>query len=72
MKIISVIYETDFIERILRHLGVWKQYTNPHERKTNAPAHGPIVMEDFDDGWPGYQEPVSCATYFFTKDPGRP
>jgi hypothetical protein len=32
VKIIKVIYQTDFIERILRHLWVWKQYTNPHER----------------------------------------
>ncbi len=58
MKIISLINEPDVIERILRHLGLWKQRPDPFERKTKAPAHGPAVMEDFDDGWPGHEEPV--------------
>jgi hypothetical protein len=58
MKIISLIHEPDVIERILRHLGLWKPHPDPHERKTKAPAHGPLVMEDFDDGWPGYEKPV--------------
>jgi len=58
MKIISLIHEPDVIERILRHLGLWKHHNDPHEGKIKAPADGPVVMEDFDDGWPGYEEPV--------------
>jgi hypothetical protein len=58
MKIISLIHEADVIERILRHLGLWKQPPDPHEGKIKAPADGPVVMEDFEDGWPGYEEPV--------------
>jgi hypothetical protein len=46
------------IERILRHLGLWNQQTAPPERKTKAPEHGPVVIEDFDDGWPAYEEPA--------------
>jgi len=58
MKIISLIHEPDVIERILRHPGLWKQHPQPHETKTKVPADGPVVLDDFDDGWPGYEEPV--------------
>jgi hypothetical protein len=58
MKIISLIHEPDVIECILRHLGSRKQHPGPLEAKTKAPAGGPVVFEDFDDGWPGYEEPV--------------
>ncbi len=58
MKIISLIHEPDVIARILRHLALWKQDPEPREGKIKAPADGPVVMEDFDDGWPGYEEPV--------------
>ena len=58
MKIISLINEAEVIERILRHLGLWKQQTAPSGRQAKAPEHGPVVMEDFDDGWPGYEGPV--------------
>jgi len=27
-------------------------------RKAKAPEHGPVVIEDFDDGRPGYGEPA--------------
>ena len=46
------------IARILRHLGLCEQPPDPPEGKSKAPADGPVVMEDFDDGWPGYEEPV--------------
>ncbi len=58
MKIISRIHEPGVIERFLRHLGLWKQHPDPREGKIKTPADGPVVMEDFDDGWPGYEEPV--------------
>jgi hypothetical protein len=57
-EIISLIHEPDVIERILRHLGLWKQHFDTHEGKIKAPADGPVVMEDFENGWPGYEEPV--------------
>jgi hypothetical protein len=46
---------------ILYHLGLWKQYPDPHERKTKAPAAGPVVIEDYGDGWPGDESPSSFA-----------
>ena len=58
MKIISLIHEQDVIERILRHLGLWKQHPDPREERIKAPADGPVVTENLDDGWPGYAEPV--------------
>ena len=58
MKIRSLVHEPAVIERILRHLGLWKRQTAPSGRKAKAPEHGPVVIEDFDDGWPGYQEPA--------------
>jgi hypothetical protein len=53
-----LIHEPDLIERILRHLGLWKQHPGSLEDNTKAPADGPVVVEDFDDGWPGYEESV--------------
>jgi len=35
-----------------------KQPPNPHEGKIKAPADGPVVLDHFDDGWPGYEKPV--------------
>ena len=58
MKIISLIHEPNITARILPHLRLWKEPPDPHEEKSKAPADGPVVMEDFDDGWPGYEEPV--------------
>jgi hypothetical protein len=58
IKIISLIHELDVIERILRHLGLWKQHQDPQEGKNKAPADGPAVLDHFNDGWPGYEEPV--------------
>ena len=58
MKIIRLIHEPDVIERILRHPGLWKQPPDPHEGKTKVPGDGPVVLDDFDDGWPGYEEPA--------------
>ena len=58
MKIISLIHEPDVMERILRHLGLWKQHPDPHEAKIKAPADGPAVLDDFDDGRPRYEEPI--------------
>jgi hypothetical protein len=45
-------------QKIRTHLGLWKQQKAPSERKKKAPEHGPVVSEDFDDGWPGYEEPA--------------
>jgi hypothetical protein len=58
MKIFSLINDPKLIEQILRHLGLWKQYPDAREGKIKAPIDGPVVMEDFDDGWPRYEKPV--------------
>ncbi|MCK8603643.1 hypothetical protein [Desulfoferrobacter suflitae] len=47
MKIISLIHEPAVIERILGHLGLWKQHPDLHEGKTKTPGDGPVVIEDF-------------------------
>jgi hypothetical protein len=33
-------------------------FTLIRDEPIKAPADGPFVMEDFDDVWPGYEEPV--------------
>jgi hypothetical protein len=38
--------------------GLRKQHPDPHKANLKAPEEGLVVMEDFDDGWPGYEEPV--------------
>jgi hypothetical protein len=57
MKILSLINDDDAIG-ILRHLRLWKEQTAPSGRKAKESGHGPVVIEDFDDGWPGYEEPA--------------
>ncbi|MBL4902253.1 hypothetical protein JYT85_00800 [Desulfocapsa sp. AH-315-G09] len=66
MKIISFIKDRDVIQQILEHLNLWripKQPRPPAEKKFTLPQHNPCPpvteQEDlFDDGWPGYEEPV--------------
>lgn len=36
-----------------------------------APASGPVVMEDFDDSWPGYEEPVITPRSFLSSLPTK-
>jgi hypothetical protein len=55
MKIISLIQDPDVIRRILEHLGFWRQDVGSRCKKPK-PGYGPIVHEDFDDGWPEYEE----------------
>ena len=57
MRIISLIQDPDVIRRILKHLGLWMQDTGSRYKKPK-PDHGPVVHEEFDDGWPGYEEPT--------------
>jgi len=58
MKIISLIHEPDLVERIPCHLEVQKQPPDPPQGRFKAPEEGPVVVENFDDGWPGYEESV--------------
>ena len=46
MKVISLIHESDVIERILRHLGLWKQHPEPHEKKPKHLHMGYWVATD--------------------------
>ncbi len=69
MKIISFIKDRDVIRKILEHLDLWripKQPRPPPENKFTLPRHNPCPpvteQEDFfDDGWPGFEEPVFSA-----------
>ena len=66
MKIISFIKEHEVIRKILMHLDLWripKQPRPPPKNKFSLPQHNPYPAiaeqeEFFDDGWPGYDEPV--------------
>jgi hypothetical protein len=57
MRIFSLIHYPDVIRRILEHLGLWKQDTGSRCKKQKS-DHGPVVYEEFDDGWPRYEEPT--------------
>jgi len=57
MKIISMIQDPDVIRQILKHLGLWKQDAGSRCKKPKS-GYGSVVHEDFDDGWPGYEEPT--------------
>jgi hypothetical protein len=50
MRIISLIQDPDVIRRIPEHLGLCC--------KKPKSGYGPVVHEDFDDGWSGYEEPT--------------
>jgi hypothetical protein len=39
-------------------VGLSRQQQDPHEEKNEAPADGPVVIEDFDEGWLVSEEPV--------------
>lgn len=54
MKVISLIQDPEVIRHILEHLGLWKQ---KQKRAQALPELGPVVYEDFDDGWPSGSEP---------------
>ena len=59
MKIISLIQYTDVVIRqILKHMGLWKQDAGSQCKKPK-PDHGPVVYEEFDDGWSGYEKPTA-------------
>ena len=57
MRIISLIQDPDVIRRILEYLGLWKQDTGSRCKKPK-PGYGSVIYEDFDDSWPGYEEPT--------------
>jgi hypothetical protein len=58
MKIISLIQDPDVIRQTLKHLGLWKQDAGSRCKKPK-PGYGSVVHEDFDDGWPPYEESES-------------
>ncbi|HIP82492.1 MAG TPA: transposase [Desulfocapsa sulfexigens] len=66
MKIISFINEPNVIRKILEHLDLWntpEQPRPPPGKRFTLPQHNPCPPvteqeEVFDDGWPGYEEPV--------------
>jgi hypothetical protein len=39
-------------------LDLRKDDHSPHGMKVEAPAHGPVVFDGFNDAWPGYEEPA--------------
>ena len=62
MKIISLIHELDVIERILRHLGLWKQPPDPHEGKIKALRMGRLFSIVLTMAGPDMKSPSSSTT----------
>jgi hypothetical protein len=58
MKIISFIYKRAVIKKILTHLNVYKEKKKQRASPAAAPNDRPIERIPYDDGWPGYEEPV--------------
>ena len=44
MKVVSVIYKDDVIQKILEHLHLWEQDLSP-------PAYDGLIYEPYDDGY---------------------
>jgi hypothetical protein len=64
LKIIALIEEPAVVERILKHLGLWREpAARRGDRRATAPlyaAEAPpeLCYEPVDDGWPGCEEPT--------------
>ncbi|MGA7876640.1 MAG: hypothetical protein WCA08_13340 [Desulfoferrobacter sp.] len=54
----KLINDPDVINISSATSGCGSSTRDPHEGKTKTPADGPVVFDDFDDGWPRYEEPV--------------
>jgi len=57
MRIISFIYQHQVIRKILEHLRIYEE----EKQRAPPPKKAPVKEVDsvpFDDGWPGYAEPV--------------
>jgi len=58
MKLISFIYERKVIRKILDHLGLYKKDKSKRNRAPPAfPDFVERIIEQYDDGWPDYEEP---------------
>ena len=55
-----MIQDPDVIRQILEHLGLWDRGVRESLGGGcgKMPVQGPVVYENFDDGWPGYEEPI--------------
>ena len=59
MKIISFIYKKSVIRKILTHLDVYEEKENQRAPSVVAIEYTkPIEIVLYDDGWPGYDDPV--------------
>jgi hypothetical protein len=60
LKIISLIQDPDVIRQILEHVGLWDRGVREPLGGGcgKMPVKGPVGYGGFDDGWPGYEEPV--------------
>ena len=69
MKIISFIYERKVIKKILDHLGLYKE--DKSKRNRAPPVFSDFVeriIEQYDDGWPDYEEPFVDVQMSFLQD----
>jgi len=64
MKIISFITDSPTIRKILLHLKLWERPPpgkSGLEATNDADQYPDLIYEPFDDGWPGYEEPVTAT-----------
>ncbi len=59
MRIISFIYKKTVIKKILTHLNIFEEKKNQRAPPRTTPEYteAPEIVP-YDDGWPGYDEPV--------------
>jgi hypothetical protein len=59
LRIISFIYKKTVIKKILTHLNIFKEKKNQRAPPRTTPecTEAPEIVS-YDDGWPGYDEPV--------------
>jgi hypothetical protein len=58
MRIISFIYKKAVIKKILTHLNIFEEKKNQRAPPRAAPDDRAPEIVPYDDGWPGYDEPV--------------
>jgi hypothetical protein len=58
MRIISFIYKKTVIKKILTHLNIFEEKKNLRAPPKSATEYTEPEITPYNDGWPGYDEPV--------------
>ncbi len=55
----TIVTDYQVVCKILKHLDVWNRSPPPAPAKSLI--HEKLVYEPFDDGWPGYEDPLAVV-----------